>query len=473
MMKKFSFCIFPCLMISLMGIMTGCGTSSQESDAIVLRVANWEEYIDEGDWDEEEAIELEDGTVIFGENSLVDDFEDWFYENYGREVKVEYSTFGTCEELYNQLTIGDVYDVGSPSEYMIMKMMREGMVVPFSDEFKDANNENSYYTRNVSPYIQSRLDELSIDNMTLSDYAAGYMWGTLGIVYNPELVSHEEASHWSLLVDNKYNKQITVKDSVRDAYFGAITYYYFDDITNPDFINSADYHDKLSEVLNRTDVATVDGVENVLSDMKENAYSFETDSGKADLVTGKVVASEQWSGDAVYSMDQADEDEVELCYAAPDEGTNLWFDGWIMFDCGVGDDPDKQMAAEAWVNFLSMPENAIRNMYYIGYTSVISGGDSPLVYEYIDYNYSAEEDEEDVVDYPIGYFFDYGNPNADEEYTIVASESQIRRQLGAQYPTKDVVDRSVVMACFDEESNIRINRMWTNVRCFDLRSLFN
>ena len=73
--------------------LTGCGSAS--SDEIVLRVSNWEEYIDEGGWDEEELIDLEDGTEIIGENSLVEDFEEWFYETYGKKVRVEYSTFGT------------------------------------------------------------------------------------------------------------------------------------------------------------------------------------------------------------------------------------------------------------------------------------------------------------------------------------------------------------------------------------------
>ena len=54
----------------------------------VLRVCNWEEYIDLGDWDEEETIDLESGDII-GENSMVEDFEEWYYETYGKEVVVE------------------------------------------------------------------------------------------------------------------------------------------------------------------------------------------------------------------------------------------------------------------------------------------------------------------------------------------------------------------------------------------------
>ena len=84
----------------------GDGASSPD-EKVVLRIANWEEYIDEGGWDEEEIIELDDraGTSILGENSMVEDFEQWYLDTYGVEVEVEYSTFGTNEDLYNQMTL--------------------------------------------------------------------------------------------------------------------------------------------------------------------------------------------------------------------------------------------------------------------------------------------------------------------------------------------------------------------------------
>lgn len=466
-MKRFNLVALALLACSM--IFTGCG--DKESDAIVLRVSNWEEYMDLGDWDEEEAIELDDATII-GENSLVEDFEEWYFETYGQKVEVEYSTFGTNEELYNQMTIGDVYDLVCPSEYMIMKLMREGKVRALSENFYNTDVEENYYAKGVSPYIKSRYDELNIDGKILSTYAAGYMWGTLGLVYNPDEVSQEEASHWDLLLNDKFNKRVTIKDSIRDAYFGAICYANYDEITAEDFLSDPNYHARLDEALNRTDAATVDKVQDVLTRCKDNVYSFETDSGKADMVTGKVVANMQWSGDAVYTMDQADEDGVTLCYSAPIEGTNLWFDGWVMLENGIKEDERKQQAAEAFINFMSRPDNAIRNMYYIGYTSVISGGDSDLILEYIDYTYGVDEgDEEDAVEYNVGYFFDMDNPDS-EDYSITTYEDQLTRQLATQYPAKDVVDRSVVMACFNDEDNVRINRMWTNVRCFDITSLF-
>ena len=117
--------IISCILISIivcMPLMSGCADSSEVT---VLRVANWEEYIDMGDWDEDEIIELEDGSTVFGEKDLMSEFEDWYYDTHHKRIKVEYSCFGTNEELYNQLTLGSVYDLVCPSEYMIMKLMSE------------------------------------------------------------------------------------------------------------------------------------------------------------------------------------------------------------------------------------------------------------------------------------------------------------------------------------------------------------
>jgi methionine--tRNA ligase beta chain len=53
-------------------------------------------------------------------------------------------------------------------------------------------------------------------------YAAGYMWGTLGVVYNPEVVKDEDANHWNMFTNKAYRKRITIKDSIRDSFFGAL-----------------------------------------------------------------------------------------------------------------------------------------------------------------------------------------------------------------------------------------------------------
>jgi spermidine/putrescine transport system substrate-binding protein len=445
---------------------TKSNTSEKE---ITLRVCNWEEYIDLGDWDEEEVIELDNGEEILGVNTLTDDFEEWYYETYGAKVNVEYSCFGTNEDLYNMLTLGDVYDLVCPSDYMIMKLMAEEQLVPFSDEFFDETNENNYYVNGVSPYIRETFDENEINGESWSKYAAGYMWGLTGILYNPEKITDEEAETWEILNNPKFARQVTIKDNVRDSYFAALGILYRDKLTDEDFINSENYHEELTNIMNDVSTDTINQVQDLLQDMKDNVYSFETDSGKADMVSGKVLANYQWSGDAVYAMDQAEEDGLYLNFAVPEESTNLWFDGWVMLKSGIGEDAEKQQAAEAFVNYLSRPDNAVRNMYYIGYTSVISGGDNDTVFEYLNWCYGAEEDEEDVVEYPLGYFF--SGDNSDEDYIITAPAEQIKRQLYAQYPDEDAINRSAIMQYFDDSANKEINQMWINVRCFNIKDV--
>ena len=433
--------------------------AATSSDTITLRVCNWEEYIDEGDWDE--TIDLESGDIK-GENSMVADFEDWYYKTYGKKVKVEYSCLGTNEELYNMLTLGDEYDLVCPSEYMIMKLMSEGRLEPFSNDFYDKNIKENYYSRGVSPFIKNMFDSNEINGEAWSRYAAGYMWGITGIIYNPDAVSKEEASTWTIINNSRFKRQITIKDNVRDSMFAAIGAIKSDKLTSKSFLASKDYKEKLAQEMNDTSDDTIKEVQEYLQEVKDNAYSFETDSAKADMITGKVVAGYQWSGDAVYTMDQADKDDFTLNFAVPKESTNIYFDGWVMLKSGIGGYDEKKQAAQSFINFLSMPENAVRNMYYIGYTSVISGGNSDVVFDYLKWNYEADDDEADTVEYPLGYFF--SGDSDDEKYILTIPRDQMDRQILAQYPSEDVMERSAVMQYFDNDKNAKINYVSANAK---------
>lgn len=494
--KKFSCIAAATLLLTATLPLTACSNNEKQ---FVLRVASWEEYIDLGDWKDDELIDIDNPygeNGVIGVNSMVDDFTDWFNNenNFGFKVKVEYSTFGTNEDLYNRLNLGDKYDLVCPSDYMIMKLLADNKLEPYSAEFKEKNEEN-YYAYNVSPYIYDVFEQNG-----WTDYAACYMWGTTGVIYNPEIVDAEDVSSWTILQNRDYKRRVTIKDNVRDSYFPALG------ILNQDELLSCEISaERRSELLNATDQTTVDAAEQILKEIKENVYSFETDSGKADMITGKVAANYQWSGDGVFIMDEAESDEknpTELWYSVPDECTNLWFDGWVMLKDGIEGNLQKKTAAEAFVNFLSRPDNAIRNMYYIGYTSAIAGD---MVYDYLDYNYGAvfdaeseDYDEEltEICEYDLSYFFGeertlyidantleidtdiisgtkialgevYGN---DKLYTVYSNVQNISRgrQAFAQYPPQSVIDRSVVMIDFGDRLH-DINQMWINVRCLDIK----
>ena len=391
------FCVFLACAVS-MELFTGCSRYTKvKSDEIILRIANWEEYIDEGGWEKDETIKLDNGKKIIGENSMIKDFESWYAATYNKKVRVEYSTFGTNEDMYNQLTIGDIYDLICPSEYMIMKLMNEGQLQPYSDKFWNTSEKYNYYAEGVSDYIKTRLNELKFKNQAVGKYAACYMWGTLGYLYNPKYVTQEDAKDWNLLINPKYKKRITAKDSVRDCYFAAMGMKTQKQVSSKSFISQKQYNRRLSDLLNDTSEETIDEAGRILSKVKDNVYSFETDSGKSDIVSGKVVANLQWSGDAVYSMQQVEKDGVELSYAVPESSTNLWFDGWCMLKKGIGKDTEKQQAAEAFINFISRPDNVVRNMYYVGYTSAIAGGKNETICDYVKYMYETENKSNSIL----------------------------------------------------------------------------
>ena len=452
-MKKFNAVLSTLLIAGLMVPFAGC---SEESEKVVtLRVSSWEEYIDLGDWDEDEAIELDSlDYAICPENSMVDDFTEWFNANHDYRVKVEYSTFGTNEDLYNRLSLGDKYDLVCPSDYMIMKLLAEDRLEKYSEEFLT----NGTYAENVSPYIAEVYE-----NYGWTEYAACYMWGTSGFVYNPEkLEKDSDISSCEILLNSDYNRAVTIKDNVRDAYFATLSIIYNEQLSAGGLTS-----EQLSAYLNDTASETIAKAEDVLKEIKGNVYSFETDSGKADMVTGKVVANYQWSGDAVYIMDEADADETELWYSVPEECSNLWFDGWVMLKDGIDGNAQRKEAAEEFVNFLAQSENAVRNMYYIGYTSAIA---TDTVFEYMEWNYGAETD--DTVDYDLSYFFggDFVLVADAENFALEESGINRGRQLFAQYPPSNVIERSVVMLDFGDKL-AEINQMWINVRCPDLKDV--
>ena len=428
----------------------GCAASGKGT---VLHVYNWEDYISTAD-DEGEYVDL------------IAAFEE---ENPG--VTVEYSTFGTNENMYNELKISaSGYDLVCPSDYMIMKMIAEDMVEPFTDDFI----QNSNYTKYASPYIKDLFEQNG-----WTQYAAAYMWGTMGYVYNPELVDADDLTRWSGIWDEKYANMSTIKDSVRDSYFLGVAYVYEEelyelkeayDATQKTEKDTADYNAAVTKIMNSTDPDTIEKVKNALIDLKQYLYGFEVDSGKQDMITGKISINFAWSGDAVFSMDDAEPytdengkhiDGIYLNYAVPEECSNIWFDGWVM---PKGANVE---LAQKFIDFLSRPENAVANMNYIGYTSAVAG--DAVYEEMVDwYDESAEdtpgfdEDGNELVPYDLNYLF--GGTGEYDDYVIYVSEESLSRQISAQYPTEEVIARSAVMQHFDNETNAAVNEMWEEIK---------
>ena len=537
--------------------------SCSSDDTLYLNVYNWEEYISEYD-EEWETLDLIAG------------FEEYASEALGKNVVVNYSTFGTNENMYNELQLtkrsvngGYVYnyDLVCPSDYMIQRMIRENMLEEY-DMDEDGN-----YTKmpNYSDYASGFIQDLFFAN-EWEKYAVGYMWGTMGFVYNPDIIAEDDAHSWELPWIEYYKNLGTIKDSIRDTYALAVGYVYRDklysvdengEMTEPSLrkfyeegiFTDVEYKEVLVKLFNNierplmdefneieidgnkltdeqlallndlfkdVDFKTVEEAGKQLKILKHNVFGFEVDSGKKDMAAGKIAINFAWSGDATVALDEAeDETGVILKYAVPEEGSNIWFDGWVM-----PKGANKELA-QMFINFISEPENAISNMDYIGYVSSIAGDEvfARMVTTYdlapeedddhgvaIDYSYYFDNLTEDYEDYKFVWVAEYDeNDNivldedgeevwelvwtddeeilaaadeedivgtiqdfVDEEGKVIVwtSEDNIDRQLTTQYPTPEVVNRCALMTDLNKSDLSRINEMWSDVKVGDISTFF-
>ena len=449
---KLSILFFPALTLGL----TSCGESlnANDSGSQVLRVLNWEDYIYEQD--------IEEG---YTGDDLVNQFEAFVKENYPqyKNVKVIYETTDTNETMYNELQTGKThYDLVCPSDYMIQKLLSQNLLEKLD------RNLLPNYTSYVSEYMRGQLDNISAVNKVtgeteyLKDYAAGYMWGTLGLVFNPGYQTFKDRGYseekvisdmqtWSTLWNEEYKGTISVKDSMRDTYAIGVIETYKEDLRNArnnylsGITNEVEYNTILTDIFNRCGPENIKDVEKTLSALKENVFGLEVDSGKQDIVTGKIGINFAWSGDACYSITQAGDAEqvsnpFDLLYSIPELGSNIWFDGWCMPKDEARSDAQYELA-HLFIDFLSMPENAIQNMDYIGYTSFV-GGDA--VVEMIRDWYDIRTE--------LVYFGDeqqslyYVDPIDGEEYEVDYSDCHLAGDSNAAYD-------DVELFIYDEESN--------------------
>ena len=442
-------------------------TNSKHSNVPVLKVANWAEYIDDG---------TDSGTP------MIERFESWYKQKTGKEIRVEYSIADDNEILYNLLRMGDTFDLICPSEYMLMKLAVEGYVQKLPASFYDATNPENHYIRNVSPFILDTFSNNVIPNTDSSwkEYSAGYMWGTTGFVYNPEFIDEQDVFTWDIYNNPKANKRITAKNNIRDTYFVGLAMHYDSQLRalkqsyEDGLLTLREYNTQLGDLMNDVSHETMNNTKNVLSGITDNLYGFETDEGKQNTISGKVWVNYQWSGDAVAILDEAEglyEEELDesfepvyLQYCIPETVSNLWFDGWTLTkDCKNID------AAIMFINFLSMPENVVNNMSYIGYTSCI--GNKEVFDSHVVENYSAEDGDETAVAYDLNYYFNPEYNRADpttksDDYVFYTPLLNTKRQLFAQYPQEKDLDRCVAMRYFDADANMRANSMWSDITFF-------
>lgn len=380
-------------------ILAGCSSDRSKE----LKVYNWSTYIDE---------------------TLIEEFEQWYLEQTGEEVRVIYQTFDVLETMLSKIEKGhEDYDVVCPSDYIIERMLQQDLLLPIDTTvFGDTPN---YIAANVSPFIKGYFDKIAGNGKNANDYAVGYMWGTTGILYNAKYVTDEEASTWEILHNPKFAGKIFIKDSARDVSSQILFCVRQDDLLNGTVTADGLMLDSSDESLAK--------VEGWLNDAKQYIAGWEADFGKEQMIMERGWVNVNWSGDSEWAIEEAAEVGVDLRFATPKEGFTIFFDGWV-----IPKYARNTKAANYWINFLSRQDIAIRNADEIGYVSCIGGQ------EVLDY---FTDDSFDPID--VSYFF--------------GAEADSVRINPVLYPDIEDVNRSAMEHDWGQDTE-KLIAMWSRVK---------
>ena len=301
-MKKLVMVLLAALMICTL---SAAALAEKPLAGTEITVYNWYDYID---------------------MSVLDTFE----QETG--IHVNYVNFSQNEDMYTRVSTGaGTYDVIVPSDYMIERLTKEGLLAEL-----DLGNIPNF--ENVLPSLRDPSYDPG------NKYSVPYMWGSLGIVYNTDMVK-EPITSWTALLDQKYAGSIFMMDSVRDTIGIALK--------------------TLGYSMNSRDEAELKAAGEWLLNQKDSGVvaGYILDQAKDKMVAGEAAMAVMYSGDALYAMEKND----KLAYAIPDEGSNIWVDGL----CIPKSAPNKA-GAECFINFMCRPDIAQKNMEYIYYSSPIT-----------------------------------------------------------------------------------------------------
>lgn len=287
--------------IGLMYAVSALNSSEGYSGGNTLTIYNWGDYIDP---------------------ELIERFE----EESG--IKVIYQTFDSNEAMMTKIKQGGTtFDVAVPSEYAISKMKEDGLLLTL-DHSKLPN----------LAHIDPDFMNLSFDPDNA--YSVPYFWGTVGIIFNPSMVGDLTFDSWDDLWDESLRNNVFLLDGAREVMGMGL--------------NSLGYS------LNDTNEEHLQEALSKLSKLTPNVKAIVGDEIKMLIAGEEAAAGLVWSGDASEIMDENE----ELDYVVPLEGSNLWFDNMVIPKTASNLD-----GAHAFINFMLDPEVAAQNTEYVGYST--------------------------------------------------------------------------------------------------------
>ena len=241
-----------------------------------------------------------------------------------------------------------------PSDYIIERMIAKDLLA-------EINYDNV-------PNFEQIIDKLrNPDYDPENKYSVPYMWGTVGILYNKDMIPEPNQS-WSILWDTQYQKNVFMLDSYRDSMGITLKY--------------------LGYSMNSREVPELMAAKDKLIEQKQSGVvkAYQVDETKDKMVAGEAALALMWSGDAQYAIDLND----HLDYFVPSEGSNIWVDGAVILKSARNKEN-----AEKFINFLCRPDIAQKNCEAIWYSSPNTGAIELMGEEYTS-NTVMNPSEEDI-----------------------------------------------------------------------------
>ena len=250
-------------------------------------------------------------------------------------IKVIYDTFETNEEMYPVIQAGGVvYDAVCPSDYMIEKMMQNHLL-------QEVDFNNVPNIKEIGKDYMKMCEQFDPGNK----YVVPYTTGTVGILYNKKMLDDLGVPYptkWADLWNPKLKGEILMQDSVRDAFMVALK--------------------KEGHSMNTVSDAELDEALQDLIKQKPLVQAYVVDQVRDKMIGEEAAVGVIYSGEILYVQGELEGTDVEIDYAIPEEGTNVWFDGWV-----IPWNAKHKENAEKWMNFLCRPDIAAKNFEYITY----------------------------------------------------------------------------------------------------------
>jgi len=247
-------------------------------------------------------------------------------------IKVNIDNFDSSEMLETKMLTGSTgYDIVVPTSTNLERMIKAGV-------FRKLDRAALPNLVNLDPEM---VGSVAI-NDPKNEHAIAYLWGTTGVVYNPDLVERTSGlrniESWTAIFDpvvaSKLAKcGITILDSPDDV-FSSVEIYLGTDPANEN-------------------MQELKAAEQLLMKVRPFVRQFDSRGHAASLASGDICVSQSWSGFAIRAKLEAAEaaDPVTLKYVIPREGAIVYFD-----TVAIPQDAPHPANAHAFLNFLMEPQ---------------------------------------------------------------------------------------------------------------------